>query len=227
MEPNEANPGDDPLSSFRSGRAVVGERKLPDSGINTEEQDNIIALLEWAGEKLVALRTASPKPQEHRVAWPQYALDPREAYGYGTVTVRAPIPSSFEIAAMDEILGWLVFIRDPAHRRVVGLASLIHPIRQRHVLSWERIGHIMREPATNIKRWYKEGVAQLARVLPAGDVGTALELIASWEGRGKSEALGRLGTLGTALPATHRRRRTQRGPRLSTPARKRARPHLP
>jgi hypothetical protein len=136
-----------------------------------------VALLEWAGEKLTALRATSPKPKEYSVAWPQYALDPHEAYGYTGESLRPNSPTSAEITAMDEILSWLNFIPDPAHRRAVALRILIHPIRQRHLLMWTHIARIMGTGPHNVRYWYDKGIAHLVGVLPKDAVAKSVALL--------------------------------------------------
>lgn len=122
-----------------------------------------VALLEWAGERLLSLRIASPKPRSFAVVWPTVILDPNEAFGYTESRSRIAPPTAFQISMMDRILDWLTLIADPLARRVVALATLVNPQRQRHSLDFTRVAHIARVQQADVVALYVAGVKQIAR----------------------------------------------------------------
>jgi uncharacterized protein DUF6362 len=163
--------------SFRSGCSVARARRVPNKRLEhnrSKEFLNVVAALEWASEKLLALPATSPKPKEYSVAWPTFALDPNEAFGYTELRSRAATPTAFEIEAMDKILAWLSLISDPRYRRAVALRSLIHPVRQRHVLTWTHIGRIMGAAPLSTQRWYTKGISALVAKLCPNSVAAIL-----------------------------------------------------
>lgn len=159
------------LRSFRSSRSVARQRRIPDKQLarpRSKEFRETLALLEWAGERLLALRISNPYPASYRVVWPEFARNPREAYGYGSTRVRPAIPDARAIDTMDKILAWILLIPSPRHRRVVQLRSLINPTTQRHKYTWAQIAadpHVCSAPLS-ARRWHSEGINILVAKIP-------------------------------------------------------------
>ena len=65
-----------------------------------------------------------------------------ESYGWSDVPVRPAVPSAAKISRMDEALAWISLIPIDRYvlRRVVGARSLVHPISDRHLYPWRRLG---------------------------------------------------------------------------------------
>lgn len=58
-------------------------------------------------------------------SWPEYVRDARHAYGYHEARVRV-VPSSDEIARMDEAIEWLRLVSDPDDRRILWMRAEGH-----------------------------------------------------------------------------------------------------
>jgi hypothetical protein len=70
-------------------------------------------------------------PRRYRSAWPEYAQDPVESYGYNEARVRV-VPSPGDIQQMEECFVWLSWLA-PDDRRIVWLRA-----EGRH---WRTIGN--------------------------------------------------------------------------------------
>ncbi len=67
-------------------------------------------------------------------------------------------PDGTAIDRLDEVLDWLWFITDAAHRRAVAARMLIHPLSERHAYSWARIARDMHTSPRNVRHWHERGV---------------------------------------------------------------------
>ena len=90
-----------------------------------------------------------------------------EAYGWQTAKVRPLVPSAEKIDRMDEALGWLSLIPDDRHvlRRVVGARSLVHPVTDRHLFTWRRLGTVLGADHKAVQRWHAQGIALIVAAL--------------------------------------------------------------
>ena len=59
---------------------------------------------------------------------------------------------------LDEVLGWLWFIKMPAHRKCVAARMLNHPISERPINSWKQIAKELGTNRELARYWYREGV---------------------------------------------------------------------
>jgi hypothetical protein len=68
-----------------------------------------------------------------------------EAYGWEAARIRPAVPSAEKIDRMDEAMAWITLIQSSQYvlRRVIGARSLVHPITDRHLYSWRRLGVIV------------------------------------------------------------------------------------
>ena len=61
---------------------------------------------------------------------------------------------------MDEALGWIPLI--PLYRyvlrRIVGARSLVHPITERHLYPWRRLGAAVGADHKAVQRWHGQGI---------------------------------------------------------------------
>jgi Domain of unknown function (DUF6362) len=122
--------------------------------------------LEWAGAKLLAFPTSSPAPRGYRVAWPEFAADARQAYGYTRETLRAGAPSAREIALMDELLALPGLISDPNMRRIVHCRALVTPVLGRYIYSYTKIALVLHSNGRRIAVLHQRGLGEIARKLP-------------------------------------------------------------
>lgn len=132
------------------------------------DAETVIRRLQEAGAALLALPTTGWSTRLRSAA-----LEPvhsaAEAYGWTARQVRPAIPSAEQITQMDEAMGWLQLIPQDRFvlRRVVGARSLVHPITERHLFSWRRLGTALGADHKAVQRWHAQGidciVAALAR----------------------------------------------------------------
>jgi hypothetical protein len=92
-----------------------------------------------------------------------------EAYGWGEARIRPPVPSAEKITRMDEALGWIPLIPLDRYvlRRVVGARSLVHPVTDRHLFPWRRLGKALGADHKAIQRWHAQGIGTIVAALKA------------------------------------------------------------
>lgn len=126
--------------------------------------DTIIQRLEEAGATMLALpgsewarRTDSSIFQVMRTAL--------EAYGWSSARIRPPVPSSEKITRMDEAMSWLSLIPQEKYvlRRAVGARSLVHPITDRHLFPWRRLGAALGADHKAVQRWHAQGIEMIVK----------------------------------------------------------------
>jgi hypothetical protein len=147
-------------------------RNLPRPGGRTlaldgpVDGDYVTYRLEEAGATLLALPGTgwSTRIRSSSIEIVRTAL---EAYGWETARVRPAVPSAEKIDRMDEALAWIAFIQDNRHvlRRVVGARSLVHPVTDRHLYSWRRLGAALGADHKAVQRWHAQGIAMIVAVL--------------------------------------------------------------
>lgn len=81
--------------------------------------------------------------------------------------IRPPMPSAAAISRMDEAMGWASWIQNTAHRRVVLFWMMIHPVTQRHYLSWEQIGKKIGRSDKTAKSYFYRGLASITKKIYA------------------------------------------------------------
>jgi hypothetical protein len=69
-------------------------------------------------------------------------------------------PTSWDIKLMDEAFDWLLIIPDTELkvRKVVQARMYIHPVNERYLYSWRRIGKEMSVHHEQVQRWHKKGI---------------------------------------------------------------------
>jgi hypothetical protein len=92
-----------------------------------------------------------------------------EAYGWSEARIRPPVPSAEKITRMDEAMAWIPLIPLDQYviRRVVGARSLVHPITDRHLFPWRRLGKALGADHKAIQRWHARGIALIVAALRA------------------------------------------------------------
>jgi hypothetical protein len=68
---------------------------------------------------------------------------------------------------MDEALAWIPMIPQDRYvlRRVVGARSLVHPITDRHLFPWRRLGAVLGADHKAVQRWHAQGIALIVASL--------------------------------------------------------------
>lgn len=90
-----------------------------------------------------------------------------ESYGWTETRIRPPIPSAERITRMDEAMAWISLIPVERYvlRRIVGARSLVHPITERHLYPWRRLGCALGADHKAVQRWHQQGIDLIVEAL--------------------------------------------------------------
>lgn len=126
----------------------------------------VIARLEKAGSTLLAL-PGTGWSTKLRMSSLDIVRTAIESYGWADQRVRPPVPSAAAITDMDEVLGWISFIPVERYvlRRIVGARSLVHPVTEKYLFPWRRLGAALGADHKAVQRWHKEGIEILVSAL--------------------------------------------------------------
>ncbi|MDE2516962.1 MAG: hypothetical protein KGL12_13120 [Rhodospirillales bacterium] len=93
-----------------------------------------------------------------------------ENYGWTSARIRPPVPSAAMITRMDEALRWIPLIPQDRYvlRRIVGARALIHPISERHLFPWRRLGSVLGADHKAVQRWHAQGLDLIVAALNRG-----------------------------------------------------------
>ncbi len=126
----------------------------------------VTARLEDAGRTLLALPDSGPSPRLRVSVWDvlQSAI---EGYGWEQPRMRAAVPAAARITRMDEALGWIALIPRDRYvlRRIVGARALVHPLTDRHIYPWRRLGAAVGADHKAVQRWHAQGIALIVAAL--------------------------------------------------------------
>lgn len=137
-------------------------------GVNQHDidADFVVYRLEEAGATVLALPGSgwSTRLRSSSIEIVRTAL---ESYGWSGVQIRPPTPSSEKITRMDEAMSWLSLIPQEKFvlRRVVGARSLVHPITDRHLFPWRRLGAALGADHKAVQRWHAQGIEMIVKGL--------------------------------------------------------------
>ena len=128
----------------------------------------VVYRLEEAGATVLALPGSgwTTRMRTSSIDIVRTALD---SYGWSSDRIRPPAPSSEKITRMDEAMSWLSLIPQERYvlRRVVGARSLVHPITDRHLFPWRRLGAALGADHKAVQRWHAQGIDMIVRGLKA------------------------------------------------------------
>jgi hypothetical protein len=90
-----------------------------------------------------------------------------EGYGWTETPIRPPVPSAEKITRMDEAMSWIPLIPLNRYvlRRVVGARSLVHPVTDRHLFAWRRLGKALGSDHKAVQRWHAQGIGMIVAAL--------------------------------------------------------------
>lgn len=90
-----------------------------------------------------------------------------ENYGWTSNHIRPPVPSAEQITRMDEAMAWLSLIPVDRYvlRRIVGARSLVHPVSERHLYPWRRLGAVLGADHKAVQRWHAQGIDLIVEAL--------------------------------------------------------------
>jgi hypothetical protein len=158
----------DPVVSPRPCR-LRSNRRLKPSTVDFDgpaDADYVIYRLEEAGATLLALPGTgwSTRLRSSSIEIVRTAL---EAYGWEAARIRPAVPSADKIDRMDAALAWIPLIPASRYvlRRIVGARSLVHPVTDRHLYSWRRLGVTLGSDHKAVQRWHAQGVAMIVAAL--------------------------------------------------------------
>jgi hypothetical protein len=130
------------------------------------DADYVVYRLEEAGATLLALPGTgwSTRLRSSKLDIVHTAL---EAYGWTAAKIRPAVPSSEKITRMDVALGWIPLIPLDRYvlRRVVGARSLVHPLSDRHLYPWRRLGAALGADHKAVQRWHAQGIGMIVKAL--------------------------------------------------------------
>ena len=158
-------------ASLKSPRHAAAERSPSRPAVTNGydiDPDFVIYRLEEAGATLLAL-PASGFSTRLRSSSLEIVRTSLEAYGWNDARVRPAVPSAERIDRMDEAMGWIALIPLDRYvlRRVVGARSLVHPITDRHLYPWRRLGRALGADHKAVQRWHAQGIAMIVDGLRA------------------------------------------------------------
>jgi hypothetical protein len=136
----------------------IAARQIPfDASIDA---DHVNYRLEEAGATLLAL-PGSGWSTRLRSSSLEIVRSSLEAYGWDAAKIRPAVPSAEKIDRMDEALAWILMIPLERYvlRRIVGARSLVHPITDRHLFPWRRLGVVLGTDHKAVQRWHAQGIA--------------------------------------------------------------------
>jgi hypothetical protein len=132
------------------------------------DPDFVVYRLEEAGATLLALPGTgySTRLRTSSLEIVRAALD---SYGWTETRIRPAIPSAAKITRMDEAMSWIPLIPVDRYvlRRVVGARSLVHPVTDRHLFPWRRLGKALGADHKAVQRWHAQGIAIIVAALRA------------------------------------------------------------
>jgi hypothetical protein len=122
--------------------------------------DFVIYRLEEAGATLLAL-PGTGWSTRLRTSSLEIVRTALEAYGWAEAPIRPSVPSAEKITRMDEAMSWIPLIPLDRYvlRRVVGARSLVHPVTDRHLFPWRRLGKALGADHKAVQRWHAQGIA--------------------------------------------------------------------
>lgn len=130
------------------------------------DADYVVYRLEEAGATLLALPGTGWTTHLKRSSI-EIVRTALEAYGWDAARIRPAAPSSARIDRMDEAMAWISLIPQDRYvlRRIVGARSLVHPISDRHLFPWRRLGVALGADHKAVQRWHAQGVAMIVAAL--------------------------------------------------------------
>jgi hypothetical protein len=130
------------------------------------DADLVIYRLEEAGAALLALPGTgwSTRMRGSSLEVVRAAI---ESYGWAAGRIRPPVPSAARITRMDEAMAWLLLVPTDRYvlRRIVGARSLVHPITERHLFPWRRLGAALGADHKAVQRWHAQGIDLIVTAL--------------------------------------------------------------
>ena len=122
----------------------------------------VIERLEEAGATLLAL-PGTGWSTRLRTLLARHRARRAEVVWLDRTRIRPPIPSAEKITRMDEAMSWIPLIPVDRYvlRRVVGARSLVHPVTDRHLFPWRRLGKRWARTTRRCSAGTRQGIAMI------------------------------------------------------------------
>jgi len=152
-------------STRPSGPAVRLARPIVTDG-QPVDANYVIYRLEEAGSTLLAL-PGTGWTTRLRTSSIEIVRTALESYGWSATRIKPAIPSAEKISRMDEAMGWISIIPLDRYvlRRIVGARSLVHPVTERHLFPWRRLGAALGADHKAIQRWHAQAIDMIVAAL--------------------------------------------------------------
>ncbi|HUB48802.1 MAG TPA: DUF6362 family protein [Acetobacteraceae bacterium] len=126
----------------------------------------VIYRLEEAGATLLAL-PGTGWTTKLRTSSLEIVRTALESYGWSATRIRPAVPSAEKISRMDEAMGWISIIPLDRYvlRRIVGARSLVHPVTERHLFPWRRLGAALGADHKAVQRWHGQAIDMIVAAL--------------------------------------------------------------
>ena len=153
-----------------SAGCAVGRGNGAEYGAVVINVEYITWRLEEAGWSLLSLPNTGYSTRLRTSAL-DVVRDMADAYGWTEKRLRPPMPSAAAIDRMDDAYGWLALIPDGKYviRRIVAARSLVHPLTERHLFPWRRLGDALGADHKAVQRWWGQGVDFIVSGLGRGN----------------------------------------------------------
>src|ERR1700722_2050330 len=151
----------DPVLSPRPAQPQSNHRLKPSTTDfdGPVDADYVVYRLEEAGATLLAL-PGTGWTTRLRMSTLDIVRTALEVYGWEAAKIRPAVPSAAKIDRMDEALAWIPLIPASRYvlRRIVGARSLVHPVTDRHLYSWRRLGATLGSDHKAVQRWHAQAI---------------------------------------------------------------------
>ena len=136
-------------------------------GWDTDPAESVRASLRQAMRTLQALRVPGLWPAGYRSGMPDVLRDIEDMRWVDAGEGPRPQPGPQAVARMDRMLAWVRLIPEgrPEVRRAVALRSLNHPLSEKEILGWRRIGELLGCSHTQAGRWFDQGIDHITVAL--------------------------------------------------------------
>ncbi|MCG8548665.1 MAG: DUF6362 family protein [Alphaproteobacteria bacterium] len=135
--------------------------------------------LEDAGRTLMALPLhRGALPADCRSRWPEVMRGAEDAFAalvgagpdvkqdFASDRLQVRItPSARAVGRMDEVLDWLWYLEDARKRRLCLARALVHPVSDRHVVSYRKLGRIFGLHHDTVRIWHDRALSEIAQAL--------------------------------------------------------------
>ena len=124
----------------------------------------IIERLEAAGKTALSLPRGRHGPSKRVTMSIDIVLKASESYGWNLAPLRFS-PSAAQITQMEEAWGWLGLIESTIDRRIVTLRAMVHPVSERHIYTWRRLGVLVGADYKSVQHWHLRGIKIIKKSL--------------------------------------------------------------